>query len=272
MKLSVVIPVYNVEKYLQDCIDSLMAQTYKDCEFIFVDDASTDSCLDILYKNESQFPDKIKVIASKENKCQGGARNIGIKEARGEYIGFIDSDDLSMPDMFKMMCKKAEETNADAVFVKYAAVPDDFRYTDISTFNGKELISWNRRLLDCNEKEFCDEDRMNLIAYPLGGVVCGIWKRNLIIDHGIFFPEHMRYEDNYWITMITFYLNKVAFIDQIGYLYRNSPTSTTHTSNAMYHFDRLTIERSLWAEIKRLNMYRTYRGGRRLYIYCAICI
>ena len=116
--ISVIIPVYGVEKYLQDCIDSLLNQTFANCEFIFVNDASPDNCLNILLENQEKHPDRIVIIDSKKNLRQGGARNLGIAAAHGDYIGFVDPDDFVAPDMFKTLYEQAINTGADATYVK----------------------------------------------------------------------------------------------------------------------------------------------------------
>lgn len=133
-QISVVVPVYNVAKYLQQCIDSLMAQTILDkLELIFVNDASPDNCIEILRENEKKHPDKIKVIDSKENLCQGGARNLGMRQARGEYIGFVDSDDFVAPTMYERLYDKAVSSAADATFIQYAYVSDETKYEVLPT-------------------------------------------------------------------------------------------------------------------------------------------
>lgn len=162
--------------------------------------------------------------------------------------------------MFKDMLNRAADT--DAVFIKYAAVNDDYKYNENDTFEGKELIKWNAQLLKCGGKDLSDNDRMNLIAYPVGGVYCGIWKKEIIIKNDIFFPEKLKYEDNYWETIIKLYLKHVTFIDEVGYLYRTSPSSTTHQKNAMHHcYDRIQIERGLVAEVNKRGFYETYKEG-----------
>ncbi|MDR0542585.1 MAG: glycosyltransferase, partial [Dysgonamonadaceae bacterium] len=88
IKISVIVPVYNVAKLLPRCIDSLLGQTLQDIEIILIDDASTDNSLEICRKYEAKYPARIRVIASPENRRQGGARNLGIEAATGEYIGF----------------------------------------------------------------------------------------------------------------------------------------------------------------------------------------
>ena len=94
MKLSIIVPVYNMaaDGKLEYCLDSLAAQTIKDYEVIAVDDASTDNSLEILRAYEKKYPGKFRAVHSEENKRQGGAKNIGLSLAKGEWIGFIDSD------------------------------------------------------------------------------------------------------------------------------------------------------------------------------------
>ena len=115
MKLSIIVPVYNTasDGKLSFCLDSLVNQSINDYEIIAVNDASTDDSLEILESYKSQYPDKFKIINSSENIRQGGARNLGIKAAVGEWIGFIDSDDWITTDCYEKLIKRGEETGAD---------------------------------------------------------------------------------------------------------------------------------------------------------------
>ena len=92
--VSIIVPVYNAERYLTECLGNIVNQTLQNIEVILVNDASTDGSLSLMRECEHQYPDKVRVIDSKENLGAGGARNLGIKMARGEYIGFADSDDM----------------------------------------------------------------------------------------------------------------------------------------------------------------------------------
>ena len=92
--VSIVIPVYNAQEYLQQCLGNVVNQTLQDIEIILVNDASTDQSLSIMKECQRQYPDKVKIIDSKVNSGAGGARNLAIEAAEGEYIGFVDSDDL----------------------------------------------------------------------------------------------------------------------------------------------------------------------------------
>lgn len=115
IKVSIVVPVYNVEKYLKKCLDSLVRQTLEEIEIILVNDASPDKSDIIMEQFRERYPDKIKCIYLKENLSQGGARNQGIKIATGEYITFVDSDDYVDVTMCEQLYKKAEETGSDIV-------------------------------------------------------------------------------------------------------------------------------------------------------------
>ena len=105
MKCSVIVPVYNMaaDGKLEYCLNSLIHQTLKDIEIIAVDDASTDGSLDILRRYELDYPEKVKVIHYDKNRRQGGAKNEGLKVARGEWIGFLDSDDWVTPDFYERL-------------------------------------------------------------------------------------------------------------------------------------------------------------------------
>ena len=110
-KLSVIIPVYNVENYLRECLDSITSQTVKDIEIICIDDGSTDNSPKIL-KEYQKKDSRIKII-TKENGGQASARNLGIKKAQGEYIAFIDSDDFIESEMLEKLYTKAKDNNLD---------------------------------------------------------------------------------------------------------------------------------------------------------------
>ena len=107
----------------------------------------------------------------------------------------------------------------------------------------KPLIDWNNKLLNMQGRDLNDRDISDLIVLPIGGVYCGLYKRSLIDNSEVIFPEHVRYEDNYWGSIIKPYITRVAFCNQIGYFYRSNPTSTIHQRNHEYPFnDRVFIE------------------------------
>ena len=111
--ISIVIPIYNSEKYLKECLDSVIAQTYKDLEIICVDDMSTDGSGEII--KEYAQNDKRIVIIQGEHKGVMAARKMGVNKANGEYIGFVDSDDWIEPDMYECMLERNQNVNSDII-------------------------------------------------------------------------------------------------------------------------------------------------------------
>ena len=133
IKVSIVIPVYNVQKYLHECLDSLINQTLKDIEIICINDGSTDNSLNIL-KEYALKDSRIKVI-DKENEGQGIARNLGIELAQGEFIGFVDPDDWLEPEMLEMMYNQAKVLFSQVVICDYKKYfEDDNKYCDVNIF------------------------------------------------------------------------------------------------------------------------------------------
>ena len=257
--ISVIIPVYGVEKYLQQCIDSLLNQTFKNIEYIFVNDASPDNSLKILLENQNKYPGFIKVVDLKENRKQGGARNAGLRQADGRYIGFVDSDDFA-PNMYMDLFEKAEASGADVTYIQYAAVPNGIVYSnDVNWGQYSPIIEWNNKLTSLEGHTLKDKDICDLVAYQIGGVYCGLYRKDVLLSSNIVFPENLRYEDNYWSSLIKPSFRTVAFVHKIGYLYRQNPDSTLHQKNQSYHFrDRVTIEHMIIDDALSRGYFRKY--------------
>ena len=117
LKVSVIVPVYNTERYLSSCLNSLVNQSLEDLEIIAVDDNSSDNSFEILKEYEWRYPDKIKVLHNEKNCGQSFSRNLGISVVKGEYIGFLDSDDYVNFEMYKSMYEGAKENDFPEVVV-----------------------------------------------------------------------------------------------------------------------------------------------------------
>lgn len=130
VKVSVIVPVYNVEKYLAKCLDSLVSQTIDSIEIIVVNDGSTDGSQKIIDDYQTRYPDKV-IGLIKKNGGLGDARNYGLKFAKGLYVSFIDSDDWVTPEMMSRMYEKGMETNADIVLCDIYGVDDQTNNTVI---------------------------------------------------------------------------------------------------------------------------------------------
>ncbi len=262
-KVSVIVPIYNVEKYLPMCIESLVNQTLQDMEIILVNDCSPDNSLAIINDYKKKYPEKIVVINSDINRCQGGARNLGIQKAQGEYIGFVDGDDFVNINMFEKMYEAAVSSNAERVCVQGERV---FDVGGGMEYSGVPYVEWRKELFFLNGRILEDTDREKLMVYPIGGVGMSLFKKELVLNSNVRFPEHRRYEDNYWGTLLCAYVKKIYFIQERLYYYRLNLNSTTNANNQLYHFDRLSIEEDLQEEFKNRGYDKLYKNALE-YIY-----
>lgn len=237
MQLSVIVPVYNMEAdgMLAYCLDSLVNQTITDYEIIAVDDASTDGSLNILRDYERRYPDKISVISLTENHHQGGAKNHGLAVCRGEYIGFVDSDDWVTSDFYEKMLRKAGETGADLVAC-------DFCYVREHTMTPTERIP-------CNQKEqvgVLDHERRAALFMNPGAAVTKIYKRNLLFDEPFSFPDHMFFEDNAMGIELLRRAKHFEYLEEPLYFYYQRGGSTVHVITRERCEDRLEAMRIMY--------------------------
>lgn len=196
-KISVIIPVYNTEKYLAECLDSVLNQTFTDWEAICIDDGSTDNSLEIL-KEYAKKDKRIKILTQK-NQGLSATRNRGIKIATGKYISFIDSDDKIDKNFYSVLFESAEKYNADIAVAEMKIV----NKTDIQTNTIKKFIT----------NKFS-----NKIKYFNNGSVCDKIFKKTLFDN-ISFPVGMYYEDNIVLTKCAYMSNIVVFIPQTSYFY-----------------------------------------------------
>lgn len=214
MKLSIIVPVYKAEKYLHQCLDSLLAQNIADYEIILINDGSPDGSGEIMEQYRLKYPDIIK-SCTVENGGQGRARNIGLSMAKGEYIGFVDSDDYIEPYMYQHLIDKAEAEKADIVVCNFCRAYDDGRRED--------CVSWNDRELLLSAGSCCDK----------------LFRRELIRD--IRFPEGVWYEDFCFSAKLTMLAQKVVNIDEVLYIYRCGQQSTMTNQNSLKNLDMITV-------------------------------
>ncbi|EPD59552.1 glycosyltransferase family 2 protein [Faecalimonas umbilicata] len=226
-KVSVIVPIYNAEEYLAQCIESVLAQTLKEIELILIDDGSTDESLKIC-NAYSETDNRIQVFSNR-NVGQGLERNFGVKKATGEYISFLDSDDQYKKDMLEKLYKKAVEINADMVSGGYA---------DICNGNLIKEHPLDNEILDSNVK--IKEAMSNLISYEKKDGYAGciavwdsIFRRDLLVEKDIqFLSEREVYSEDllYKLTVMS-YSKKIAFYSDIVYLYRVNDNSFTNHIN-----------------------------------------
>ena len=211
-KVSVIVPVYNVEKYLAKCLDSLVNQTLKDIEIIVVNDGTKDNSQLIIDKYAKKYKN-IKAY-KKENGGLSSARNYGLKYAVGEYIGFVDSDDYVDTTMYEKMYNKAIENDFDIVVCDTIQVYD----------NCKEVyLKSNLNYSDNNVKNY-------IISYPMA--CTRLYKRYLFED--IKFTEGILYEDLNLTPGLVKYTNKICFINEGLYYYMHRSGSIMNQKEFNY--------------------------------------
>lgn len=251
MKLSIIVPVYNMasDNKLNFCLDSLINQTIDDYEIIAVDDCSTDNSMDILNDYASSYPDKFVAIHSQTNHHQGGAKNIGLKKAEGDWISFIDADDWVVPNYYERMIGKAKETGADVVGCDYCLVSEHtFVATDRIPNSREDQIG----ILD-------DEKRQSLILD--GGSLCTkIFRRDCILDNNLFFPEDIFYEDNAVGNSYMILAKHFEYIPEPLYFYYQHGDSTVHTFSSVRCDDRMEAGRLMIAEAKKQGYFEKYKS------------
>ncbi|MDD6093721.1 MAG: glycosyltransferase [bacterium] len=195
--VSVIVPVYNAEKYLVKCLDSIINQTLKDIEIILVNDGSTDNSLKIIKDYKNKYKDKI-VIIDKKNEGQGVARNEGMKVASGEYLTFIDSDDYIDKNMLSDMVEVAHAKKADIVYTSSMFEDTDYGVIDKRCVYTSEVIK-------------------NYILTQ-SGPCSKLIKRELIVKNNLYFPKLRAYEDIAVVPIWALYTENIVMLDK-GYYY-----------------------------------------------------
>lgn len=208
-KVSVVIPIYNIEKYLRQCLDSVVNQTLKDIEIICINDGSTDNSLDILEEYQKN-DDRIKIVNLKENMGVSNARNKGIELASGEYIGFVDPDDYIDLDFYEKLYKKAFQTNADIV-----------KGNDLNVLypDGTKEIRPQNESIEINKLNFWVQ------------FTTAIFKREFLLKNEIDFPCSLNVcEDIAFVTKAAILANSIVIEPSANYYYirRNDSLDSNH--------------------------------------------
>lgn len=236
MKLSVTVPVYNVEPYLRRCVDSILSQTYTDFELILVDDGSTDGCPAICDEYARQ-DGRIRVI----HKMNGGlsaARNAGLDIAQGEYIGFVDSDDYIRPDMYEILIQKAEETGAEIAAIGYTEVDEDGEVLkECMNADGDRVYSRN---------EFTDQFFPD-VRWKIGTAAWNkVYRRCLFATYR--YPVGKIYEDSFSLLPLFDQCQTIAVSKNRGYYYVCSRSdSIMNASYSVKNLDLLDLGQAQYA-------------------------
>ncbi len=247
LKLSVIMPVYNVEKYLPKCLDSLTGQTLKEIEIICINDGSSDSSSEIL--NRYAARDNRITVINQENQGQGNARNCGINLAKGEYIAFVDSDDWLENNAFEILYEKAKKFDADIV---------EFNYNEIFECSG-QIKKHNYSIKLPENKVYNYKITKKYLFGTISVSWNKIYKRDFINEYNIRFGSGRRAQDGVFAIKAKVYAQKIIFENKPLYNYNIRQGSSVNSSSSK----QLELFQSL-ADIKKFlieeNLYKTYKS------------
>ena len=251
-KISVVIPVYNMEKYLKRCMESVMNQSFRDLEIILVDDGSKDSSGKMCDEYQS-IDSRVKVI-HKQNGGLGFARNSGMEIASGEFISFVDSDDYIEPGMYEKLYARIKQENADTcIFGYHRVVGEKIAYTRTGalsgTFSGPGVFT-NIFLNIIGSEPSCPEDF--LILWQSSWL--SLYSLDIIRKHNITFPSEREFISEDVLFNTDYYINSkcVTILNEPFYNYWLNENSLTK----VYMNDRFARNVALYVEhLRRLNLY-----------------
>lgn len=212
MELSIIVPIYNVEKYLEECLNSIYKIKGIKKEIILVNDGSTDNSQIIIKKYIKKYPEET-IFIDKENGGLSSARNAGLIKAKGEYVAFFDSDDFIDVELFETFFKKGKETGSDIVIgnLRYyengsVGTPlfRSFQVKKSKEMRGIEFLELIFTKPKCFREEVCDD----------------IYKREFLIKNNLYFQEGLIHEDSLFTTLAYLKAKKVKYLDCPFYFYR----------------------------------------------------
>lgn len=255
-KVSIIVPCYNTEKFLVECMDSILGQSLHELEIICVNDGSTDNSLSIL--NKYAVKDSRIRIISKVNAGYGAAINDGIAAASGDYIGIVEPDDYIHPDMYRELYNTAKEVDAEvakADFYSFCDGPDGRKLTYRQIAPGK-----------CFYGKLMDSTKSNALFFLVMMSWEGIYKRSFLLEHSILHnttPGASFQDNGFWFQVFTF-AKRVYLINKAFYHYRvDNASSSINTSTATfrifeeYYFirDFLEKEPARWNRLRHIYSY-----------------
>ncbi len=241
-KVSIIVPVYNVENYLEICLDSLVNQTLKEIEIIIVNDGSPDNSQKIIDKYAKKYPQKIKKFI-KENGGLSDARNYGLQHATGDYIAFIDSDDYVDEDMFAKMYNKAIENNYDIVVCNLKYIYEDTNKIELVNSNIKE---------DIENKE--DIKKLLINIYPSA---CNKIYKKEIFANNFRFKKGILFEDVEFTCRLIPKINKLGVVKDYFLNYTQRTGTISKKANVKI-FDYISNMNGIIDYYKKNNYYDEY--------------
>lgn len=224
--ISIIVPVYNVEKYLDQCIESIINQTYKELEIFLIEDGSPDNC-GAICDSWAKKDDRIKVFHV-DNGGSARARNIGLLHAKGKYVGFVDADDFLMPSMYEILYKLAINSSAEITECGYYKVTSDVMHNSLNNLEGKTIRTFNTA-------EALLENVRDTVVQQV------VWNKLYLkrIIGNTFFTEGKYIDDEFWTYKIIGSAKKIVSTTEKLYCYRQQEASMMHQSFSLRRMDAL---------------------------------
>lgn len=240
VKLSVIVPVYNVENYIDRCLKSILSQRFSDYEVILIDDQSTDNSFKII--NEYSKEKRFKIIQNTKNIGLSATRNVGISEARGKYIYFLDSDDWLTPDMFLVTMNIMENKNLDLLFFDFFLAQSKEKYISQNFYADRP----NGEITSLQMLESIFLQRLG--DYSWSRVV----KRSVLTDNDIHYPADTRVFEDLAVTYRVIENSKRIFVidNKLYYYFKNNPKSLTYLSSYENYLESLKNFQGLENNVK----------------------
>lgn len=260
-KISIIVPVYNAEKYLRQAIESLINQTLKNIEIILVNDGSIDKSKEIC--EEYLTKDKRIILINKENGGLAEARNSGMKIATGKYIMFLDADDMFEIDSCENMYNSIEKNKADYVIGNYQMINEDGTRWDNTAFSMEKYQDFELEKNDFLKSFFV----MNSTAWNK------IYNAKFLRDNDITFKVPSPSEDDYFTSMCYIKSNKGFYMSKVMYLYRNCTNSISKNCSLKYFKGINYAYKKIYESFKEnneLNYYRYVYAKKNAYLLCQL--
>ena len=251
VKVSVVVPVYNVEDYLEECLDSIVNQTLDDIEIICVNDGSTDNSLEIL--NEYAKKDSRFTVISQENAGHAVATNRGMELAKGEYLFLMDSDDILKLNAFEDTVRVGDEKDVD--FVLFQAIN---YYMDTNEYIEKENYSMNKLADVVGDSVFSWKDVKKFLFKIAVTPWSKMYRREFIENCGAKFPEGLIFDDNVFFWDVLFSAKKISFLRQHLFIRRWHSASSTKAGD-MRFLDTFEIYKLIWQCFRKHGVFEEFK-------------
>lgn len=258
VKISVIVPIYNVEKYLKKCLNSIINQSFREIEIICVNDGSTDNSIQIL-DEFARIDSRIKVI-NKENRGVGAARKTGLDHSTGEYVEFVDSDDWLEKDALKKTYQNAVSNGSDVVLFSVNRYNE---YNDEYLLNvGVDILNYfNNETIDYNNFNFNYKDIKPFLMNNSFSVWSKLYKHDFLKSHDFYFPEFLNFEDVPFHVQVLLFAKKISFCPGTIYYYRTSNdqslSNSARVTNKVFDiFEIINKVESILIETKNMDEFK----------------